>query len=81
MGDATTTTTLAIEVQISALSGVSIELTAEDLQRWTTTYKEDKGHVKVHMKLRQGQIYEDFYLTPSGLMARMKGGSVEDNRS
>ena len=26
------------------------------------------------MKLRQGQKYEDFYLTPSGLMARMVGG-------
>ena len=26
------------------------------------------------MKLRQGQKYEDLYLTPSGLMARMVGG-------
>ena len=32
----------AIKAQISALSGVNMELMAEDLQRWTTTYKEDK---------------------------------------
>ena len=63
-----------IERHVSTLSEVSIEMTAEDLQEWTTAYKEDKGHVATYMKLRQGQKYEDFYLTPSGLMARMMGG-------
>ena len=63
-----------IERHVSALSGVSIEMTAEDLQKWTTAYKEDKGHVATYLKLRQGQKYEDFSLTPSGLMIRMVGG-------
>ena len=61
------------------LSGVSVELIAETLQKWTTTYKEDKGHVVAYMKLHQGQKYGDFYLTQSGLMARMRGGSTEDH--
>ena len=51
-----------------------MELTIDDLQKWTTTYKEDKGYIVAYMKLRQGHKYEDFYLTPSGLMARMMGG-------
>ena len=41
-----------IERHVSALSGVSIEVTAKDLQKWTRAYKEDKGHVVVYMKLR-----------------------------
>ena len=70
-----------IERHVSALSGVSIEMTAEDLQKWMTNYKEDKGHIASYLKLRQGQKYEDFHLTPSGLMARMVGGSTEDHCS
>ena len=66
--------TMMIERHVSALSGVSEELTVEDLQRWTTTYKEDKGDVAAYMKLRQGQKYEGVYLTPSDLMARRMGG-------
>ena len=34
-----------IKAQISTLSVVSMELIAKDLQRWATTYKEDKDHV------------------------------------
>ena len=67
-------TVAAIEAQVTALSGMSVELTTEDLQKWTTAYKHDKGHVAAYMKLCQGQKYEDFYLTPSSLMARMMGG-------
>ena len=67
-------TTAMIERHVSTLSGASMELTTEDLQQWTKAYKEDKGHVAAFMKLHQGQKYEDFYLTPSGLMARMVGG-------
>ena len=63
-----------IERHLSALSGVSIKMTIEDLQRWTIAYREDKGHVATHTKLCQGQKYEDFYLTPLGLMARMMWG-------
>ena len=63
-----------IERHVSILSGASVELTTEDLQQWTKAYKEDKCHIGVYMKLRQGLKYEDFYLTPSGLMARMVGG-------
>ena len=51
-----------------------MELTTEDLQQWTKAYKENKGHVAVFVKLLLGQKYEDFYLTPSELMARMMGG-------
>ena len=57
-----------------------MELTTEDLQQWTKAYKEDKGHIVAFMKLHQGQKYEDFYLTPSGLMARMVGGRAENHR-
>ena len=46
MDDATVAA--AIESQISALSGVSVELTTKDLQKWTTNYKEDKGHVATY---------------------------------
>ena len=73
MGDAATIATI-IERYVSALSRASVEMTTKDLQQWTKAYKEDKGHVDAYMKLRQGQKYEDFYLTPSGLMVRMMGG-------
>ena len=59
---------------MSALSGISVELTAEDLQTWTKAYKEDISHVAAYIKLRQGQKYQDAYLIPSGLLARMVGG-------
>ena len=77
LNDDIATTAVMIERHVSTLSGVSIEMTTEDLQKWTAAYKEDKGHVAAYLKLRQGQKYEDFYLTPSGLMAR-RGGSTED---
>ena len=64
----------AVEVHVLALSGIRVELTAEDLQTWTKAYKEDKSHVAAYTKLRQGQKYQDVYLTPSGLLARMVGG-------
>ena len=73
MDDSIAIASETIEAQISVLRGVSVELTAKDLQRWTTIYKEDKSHVAAYMKLRQGQKYEDFYLPQSGLMARMMG--------
>ena len=72
--DDVTTATAMIERHVSTLSGASVELTTEDLQQWTKAYKEDKGNVAMFMKLRQGQNYEDFFLTSSGLMARMVGG-------
>ena len=50
MDDAATTVAM-IERHISALSGVSIEMVAEDLQKWTIAYKEDKGHVSAYLKL------------------------------
>ena len=68
------TATAMIERHVSTLSGASVELTSEDLQQWMKAYKQDKGHDAAFMKLRQGQRYEDFYLTPSGLMARLAGG-------
>ena len=40
-----------IETQISTLSGVSMVLTTEDLQRWTTICKEDKGHIAAYCVL------------------------------
>ena len=80
MDDAAIAATM-IERHVLALSGVSMEMTAEDLQQWTKAYKEDKGHIVAYMKLCQGQKYEDFYLTPSGLMARMMGVQTENHRS
>ena len=73
MDDVATAATM-IERHVSTLSGASVELTTEKSQQWMKAYKEDKGHVASFMKLRQGQKYEDFYLTPFGLMARMVGG-------
>ena len=64
----------AVEAHVSALSGITVELMAEDLQTWTKASKEDKSHVVAYTKLHQGQKYQDVYLTPSGLMARMVGG-------
>ena len=64
----------AIEEQVLELSGISVELTTEDLQQWTTTYKEDKSYIAAYSKLCQSQKYEDCYLTPLGLLARMMGG-------
>ena len=46
------TATAMIERHVLALSGASVELTAEDLQPCTKAYKEDKGHVAAFMKLR-----------------------------
>ena len=43
--------TAAIEEQISALSGFSMELTVEDLQKWIKAYKEVKSHVATYSKL------------------------------
>ena len=63
----------AVEAHVSALSGISVELTAEDLQTWTKAYKEDKSYVVAYTKLRQGQKHQDLYLTPSSLMAKMAG--------
>ena len=45
-------TEVAIEEQVSAHHGFSVELMEEDLQKWTTAYKEDRGHVTVYTKLR-----------------------------
>ena len=41
----------AIEEQVLALHGFGVQLTKEDLQKWTTTYKEDGGHIIVYTKL------------------------------
>ena len=67
-------TEAVIEEQVLVHHGFGVELMEEDLQKWTTTYKEDIGHITVYTKLRQGQKHEDFYLNPSGLMAKMAGG-------
>ena len=67
-------TAVAVEEQVLALSGFSVELIAEDLQAWTKANKEDKSHMTAYTKLCQGQKYQDIYLTPSGLLARMVGG-------
>ena len=64
----------SVEEHVAALSGFSVELMAEDLQTWIKAYKEDKSHVAAYTKLRQGQKYQDLYLTPFGLLARMVGG-------
>ena len=70
MDDLATTAT-ASEEQVSTLSGISVDLTVEDLQKCTKAYKEDKGHVVAYTNLRQGQKYEDFYMIPFGLMVRV----------
>ena len=67
-------TVVAVEEHASALSRFSMELAVEDLQIWTKAYKEDKSHIAEYTKLHQGQRYQDVFLTPSNLMARMVGG-------
>ena len=67
-------TAAAVEAHVSALSGISVELAAEDLQTWTKAYKEDKSYIAAYTKLHQGQKHQDVYLAPSGLLARMVGG-------
>ena len=42
---------LMIERHVSTLSGASVELTTEDLQKWTKAYKEDKSHVAAFMNV------------------------------
>ena len=42
----------AVEEHVVALSGLSVELTTEDLYTWTKAYKEDKSHVVTYTKLR-----------------------------
>ena len=71
--DDSVATAKAIEEQVTVLSGFSVELTKEDLQKWTKAYKEDKSYVIVYTKLRQGQKHGDYYLTPSGVMDKMVG--------
>ena len=71
----------AIEEQVLELSGISVELTTEDLQQWTTTYKEDKSYIAAYSKLCQGQKYEEYYVTSLGLMPRLMGGSIKDHHS
>ena len=65
---------VAVEEHVATLSGFSVELTAEDLHTWTKAYKDDKSHIVGYTKLCLGQKYQDVYLTPSGLMAKMVGG-------
>ena len=67
-------TAVAVEAHVSTLSGISVELMAEDLQTWTKAYKEDKSYVAAYTKLRQGHKHQDVYMTPFGLLARMVGG-------
>ena len=45
-------TAVAVEAHMSTLSGISVELTAEDLHTWTKAYKGDKSHVAAYTKLR-----------------------------
>ena len=67
-------TATAVEEHVAPLSGSNVELTAEDLQAWIKAYKQDKSHVAAYTKLCQGQKYQDVYVTPSSLLARMVGG-------
>ena len=74
-------TVAAVEAHVSALSGISVELTSEDLQTWTKAYKENKSHVVAYTKLCKEKKYRDVYLTPSSLLAKMGGVSIEDHCS
>ena len=47
------TMVIAIEEQVLALSGISVEFAIEDLQQWTTAYKEDESYVGAYSKLYQ----------------------------
>ena len=53
-------TVVAIEEQVSALSGFSMELTEEDLQKWTKSYKEDKCHVTMYQSYTNIENMEIF---------------------
>ena len=43
-------TTTVVKEHVSALSGFSVELTVEDLQKWTKSYKEEKSHITAYTK-------------------------------
>ena len=45
-------TAVAVEEHVLALSGFSVELTTEDLQKWTKAYKENKSRIVAYTKLR-----------------------------
>ena len=42
---------VVIEEVVMVLSGESMELIIEDLEKWTTTYKEDQSQVVVYTEL------------------------------
>ena len=44
----------AIEEKVLSLSGVSVALIVEDLQKGTIAYKEDPSQVAMYTKLHQG---------------------------
>ena len=44
-------TAATVEAHVLVLSGISVELTAEDLQTWTKAYKEDKSHVAAYCRI------------------------------
>ena len=71
----------AVETQVSALDGINVELMAEELQTWTKAYKEDKNHVAAYTKLRQGQNYQDVYLTSIWSSSWNGGGSTKGHHS
>ena len=67
--DDPTAETATIQEQVLALSGFSVELRTKDIQKWIKAYKNDKIYVAPYSKLCQDQKYEDYDLTPSGLLA------------
>ena len=53
-------TTVAVEGHLYALSGFSVELMAEDLQKWTKAYKVDKAtlqHIQSYVRDKSTKIY------------------------
>ena len=54
MTDDPVATEAAIEEQVLAHHRFSVELREEDLQKWKTIYKEDRGHITKYTKLHQG---------------------------
>ena len=71
--------TVAIEEHVSALSGFSVELMAEDLLKWTKAYKEDKGHIAAYTML--GTKVPRFILDSIWSDGQDGGRSIEDHCS
>ena len=59
--------------ELFALSGISVEPSAEDQALWTKAYLQDPSYKTVFQQLRQGGSHRETCMTPAGFLAVKKG--------